>query len=294
MKEALTHLLRAQYGESTPLIYPTAVVQVQSAEDFFTLTERQRGDKILPLPVTMIPLAAADSPKVAPYADVVIAHIPEPPTDTRRFNPCRHCGERYFACHRCRKELDEEGAPEEAIEEEQEGPAKTVEGEENQKLVRLSLQSMVGITAEKSMKMRGRIGEAEVIILIDSGATSNFISQRAAKEIKLHITATREFVVLVGDGKVVTSKGKCSGVTVAIQGVEIIEDFLLFELGSSDIVLRYTWLATLGETRINWGLHTLKFKVLTHWITLVGDPSLTKAQASLNSMGGPAAHLING
>lgn len=94
---------------------------------------------------------------------------------------------------------------------------------------------------------------------------------------------TREFGVLVGDGQVVTSQGKCSGVTLAIR-VEIIKDFLLFELGSTDIVLGYTWMATLGETRINWGLQTLKFKVLTHWVTLVGDPCLTNPQVSLNNM----------
>lgn len=71
----------------------------------------------------------------------------------------------------------------------------------------------------------------------------------------------------------------------------------LFELGTADIFLGYSWLATLGDTRINWGTHTLSFKVEIEWGTLVGDPTLMRAHISLNSMvntarGGMLAYLM--
>lgn len=74
------------------------------------------------------------------------------------------------------------------------------------------------------------------------------------------VTETKCFGVSVGNGQVITGKEKCSGLTLSIQGIEIVEEFLLFELGTTDVVLGYSWLATLGETRINWGLHRLSFK----------------------------------
>lgn len=71
---------------------------------------------------------------------------------------------------------------------------------------------------------------------------------------------------------------------LAIQAVEIVEEFLLFELGTTYMVLGYSWLATLGETKINWGLHSLGFKIHNQWVILVGDPTLVRAQISLNSL----------
>ena len=74
------------------------------------------------------------------------------------------------------------------------------------------------------------------------------------------------------------------GLKLAIQGIEIHEEYMLFDLGATDMVLGYTWLATLGETRINWGLHIIRFQVDKEWVTITGDPTLLFAQVSLNSM----------
>lgn len=81
-----------------------------------------------------------------------------------------------------------------------------------------------------------------------------------------------------------TSGGKCVGLKLAIQGIEIHEEYMLFDLGATDMVLGYTWLATLGETRTNWGLHIIRFQVDKEWVTITGDPTLLFAQVSLNSM----------
>lgn len=94
-------------------------------------------------------------------------------------------------------------------------------------------------TAEKSMKIMGKIGDRDVVILIDSGATSNFISPGLVRELGLSITSSRGFEVGVGGGEIKQGKEKCSGITVAVQGVEITDDFLLFELGAIDMILGF-------------------------------------------------------
>lgn len=55
-------------------------------------------------------------------------------------------------------------------------------------------------------------------------------------------------------------------------------------MGSIDVVLGFSWLATLGETRTNWGLLRLSWKIGSYWVTIVGDPALSREQGSLNSL----------
>ena len=43
----------------------------------------------------------------------------------------------------------------------------------------ISLNSIVGITNPKTMKLLGKIGLNELIVMIDPGATNNFISNQA-------------------------------------------------------------------------------------------------------------------
>ncbi|XP_023633382.1 uncharacterized protein LOC111829008 [Capsella rubella] len=235
------------------------------------------------------------SPQQSPKSggEIVTANRPFNGRDNRKsvINPCRNCGERYFAGHRCRTaqkfkcleiEEDESGEMVEARNGEEEGsPEEHVEG---QTMEQLSLCSMVGIKAAKSLRLRGKIQEAQVVVLIDSGATCNFISKNFALKNKLKVTDTNKFGVCVGNGEIIYSKGKCNGVVLAVQGVEIVDEFLLFDLGTTDVVLGYSWLATLGDTKVNWKLQTLGFKLLDEWVTLVGDPSLIREQVSLKSL----------
>ncbi|XP_013601204.1 PREDICTED: uncharacterized protein LOC106308604 [Brassica oleracea var. oleracea] len=153
-----------------------------------------------------------------------------------------------------------------------------------QELHLLSLNSMVGITSKKTMKMEGVLGNREVVVFIDSGATCNFIATRLVEEMRLPVVETVGFGVAVGNGEVINGSGKCEYVEVEIQGIKIKEEFLKFELGTVDLVLGYSWLAKLGETRINWGLHILRFQSGEKWVSICSNPELLTAQVSLNSM----------
>jgi len=120
--------------------------------------------------------------------------------------------------------------------------------------------------------------------MVDSGATSCFISGTLVAELGLSVADTKGFGVRVAGGQIIRGKGKCIGLTVDIQGVEVTTDFYLFELEETDIILGFSWLATLGDTRTNWGLLRLSWKIGAYWVTIVGDPALSKAQVSLNTM----------
>ena len=69
-----------------------------------------------------------------------------------------------------------------------------------------------------------------------------------------------------------------------MQNVEVVEDFLLLEWGSSDVILGMKWLATLALTQVDWGPLVMKFQVGYTAMTLQGDLSLSKTLVSLKSM----------
>lgn len=50
-------------------------------------------------------------------------------------------------------------------------------------IVELSLNSVVGLTAPGTFKIKGKVEEWEVVVMIDCGATHNFISLRLVEEL---------------------------------------------------------------------------------------------------------------
>ena len=60
------------------------------------------------------------------------------------------------------------------------------------------------------------------------------------------VETTKAYGVLLGTGSV-QGIGICREVTIYLQGIEILEDFLPFDLSSSDIILGIQWLETLGN-----------------------------------------------
>ena len=116
----------------------------------------------------------------------------------------------------------------------------------------ISLQSLIGFTNSKTMKMEGSIGGNTVLILINSGATSNFIPTSVARRLGLPCTDCKPFGATLGTGTKVYGEGICRQVCLSLQGVGIVEDFFSLELGSLDVILGVQWLEKLGTVTINW------------------------------------------
>ena len=95
--------------------------------------------------------------------------------------------------------------------------------------------------------MKGEIQGQEVIVMIDSGATNNFISLTKVIHLNVQFSNMERFGVTLGNKEKVWRKGECKNVKVEIQVVQILEDFLILELGSIDLILGFHWLVKLGE-----------------------------------------------
>lgn len=59
---------------------------------------------------------------------------------------------------------------------------------EVEEVVELALNTVVGFSTPRTMKLKGKINEKEVVVLVDCGATHNFISQKLVDSLNLPLT----------------------------------------------------------------------------------------------------------
>lgn len=67
----------------------------------------------------------------------------------------------------------------------------------------VSLNSVAGLTTPRTLEMKGKIEDQEVMTLIDPSATHNFISKALAERAHLSINKTGSYGVTLGTGRLV-------------------------------------------------------------------------------------------
>lgn len=200
---------------------------------------------------------------------------------------CFRCDDKWSVGHRCRKKelsvllSQEEDENEETDQEWDEAFKDVIEEVRVIPQAEISLNSVMGITSPKTMKLRGSINGNKVVVMIDPGATHNFISLDAVKALGLQLTSSKSFGVSLGAGDALQGEGECKSVVLQLQGITIIEDYLPLALGNSDLILGIQWLEKLGTMTTNWKTQTIKFQIGSDTVTLKGDPSLGRTEISL-------------
>ena len=82
-------------------------------------------------------------------------------------------------------------------------------------VVELCINS-VGLTNPGTMKIRGIIEGKEVTVLVDCGATHNFISDKLVLTLQIATKDTSNYGVILGSGKAIKGKGVCEQVKLKV------------------------------------------------------------------------------
>lgn len=206
----------------------------------------------------------------------------------RRQGLCFKCGDKWSKTHQaiCPKkefriltvmngfEVELMGSVEEELEEE------VLSSE----LKTLSMNAYLGIDAPKTMKLMGKIHNAEVLVMMDSGASHNFISPQVVKKLRLLVCDDNSLDVLLGNGVIVKGSGVCKRVLFQLNGASFTSDFISLELGSVDVILGVQWLETLGKCEMDWKEQELSFIHNDEKVTIWGDRSLHSPRMSLKHL----------
>lgn len=134
--------------------------------------------------------------------------------ERRRKNQCFKCAGPFSSIHQCpdkhlRLLITDDGGGEESelLAVEVEEGEEEIEGEMS--LMSFHQLSQAQQIKPQSIKLKGTIHEVPVVILIDSGATHNFISQQLAKKMNLVTTNTSPLNIRLGDGSCSKTTGAC-------------------------------------------------------------------------------------
>lgn len=109
------------------------------------------------------------------------------------------------------------------------------------------------------MRLAAYIAQLEVILLVDTGSTHNFIDARLAKKLKLPIVAADRLQVLTASGDKLFTQGLCHSVNWTIQDFQFSTNFLLLPIKGCDLVLGTQWLLSLGPVVWDFSHLTMQF-----------------------------------
>ena len=155
------------------------------------------------------------------------ATVQPPPQPLRRLSPnemaerrrqglCYNCDEQYTRGHQCPRLFylevsdpdDEQVLAQEDIQ------------QDSQQLVEqpplISLHAIAGISTNETLKVYVTIGEYQLVALLDSGSTTNFINMAAAQQIGLHFHDSPGASVIVANGDRVQCQGLARDVATKI------------------------------------------------------------------------------
>ena len=115
--------------------------------------------------------------------------------EKRRKGECYFCTEQFGPDHKCATkgvfllELDDDATEEEAANN-----------------LGISHHALTGISTAKTMQLRVRLGDTELLALVDSGSTHTFLDDATVRRLGLHITPRPGLSVKIANGDRISSQ----------------------------------------------------------------------------------------
>ncbi|KAA3452986.1 Transposon Ty3-G Gag-Pol polyprotein [Gossypium australe] len=193
--------------------------------------------------------------------------------DRRKKGLCFWCGSKYSPGHKCSKSqvfqlvIEPTWEPgselkESIVDELQDCSEQFELGEQSPGSPVLSLHALQGLQSHHTMLFLALIDNTEVVVLVDSGSTHNFLDYKMAKRLKLPIEPCCPLKVMVANGVQLPTQGCCTAVPWEAQGYRFSTDFLLLGVKGFDVVLGIQWLLSLGQIAWSFSNLTMQFQYL--------------------------------
>ncbi|KAL5751884.1 hypothetical protein ACOSQ2_022391 [Xanthoceras sorbifolium] len=110
------------------------------------------------------------------------------------------------------------------------------ETENSKEEMSISHHALTGCVGLQIIRLRGKVRNREITILVNSGSTNNFLDPNTAKLTGVEVEETETLWVTVGGGGKISSKAKCNKFTWAMQGVLFSTEMRLLTLRGCDTV----------------------------------------------------------
>jgi hypothetical protein len=176
---------------------------------------------------------------------------------------CYKCGLRWNPAHKCSPTV-----PLHMVEElwqlvgstEAENEQSSLQEDSGEDFMFLSVNAVLGTEAPQTVKLLASIFTKKVIMLVDSGSSSSFISDRLANSHPNLIPLPTPVQVRVANGQVISCTHELPQCKVQLQGHCFYIDLKVLPLNWYDIILGMDWLSSHSPMHIHWQHKWLTFQ----------------------------------
>ncbi|KAL4587886.1 hypothetical protein LXL04_000762 [Taraxacum kok-saghyz] len=200
--------------------------------------------------------------------------------DRRRKGLCFNCGLKYSPQHKCTEgsmrillltDSDETDDSGDLVQPDDSLPDEPIPDGECSSLESCGFSSNPNPPLS-TIKLSGDISGLPALILLDSGASHNFISRKLAIALGLSIHHIPKIRIKLGDNRKVWLSEQCRNINIQLGSFSCTIDALVIELGDLDVILGIAWLRTLGDVLCNWLTQRIQFWNGSSLVTLQGIP----------------------
>jgi hypothetical protein len=122
-----------------------------------------------------------------------------------------------------------------------------------------TLASISGVPKFNTFGMRGVFQGQKVSVLIDGGASHNFIDLALLKRRHIPTVGFEGFKVEVAGGSTMPCDRYIPGMRLTLGGHELVQDVYVMDLPNTNIILGVQWLSTLGPITTNYKTMEMSF-----------------------------------
>ncbi|WVZ07738.1 hypothetical protein V8G54_021084 [Vigna mungo] len=149
----------------------------------------------------------------------------------------------------------------------------------------ISLHAFSGQWTPRTFRVTGSIQGYVVQILVDSGATHNFIQNRVAQFLHLPSQSTPSPLrVMVGNGEFLPCSTFCPSVILTLDNQEFRIDLYPLELSGTDVVLGVHWLSLISTFVMDYNVPYMRFNWKNQLVELRGDPGPNPSPISAHQL----------
>ena len=122
-----------------------------------------------------------------------------------------------------------------------------------------TLASISGVPKFNTFRMRGVLQGQRVSVLIDGGASHNFIDAALLKRRHIPTVEFEGFKVEVAGGSTMPCNRYIPGMKLTLGRHELVQDVYVMDLPDTNIILGVQWLSTLGPITTNYKTMEMSF-----------------------------------
>nr|KYP73255.1 Transposon Ty3-G Gag-Pol polyprotein [Cajanus cajan] len=195
--------------------------------------------------------------------------------DRRDKNLCYNCDERYTRDHRCKSQFLLLVVPaaddiSDSLPEQESQPPDDPSLEAGL----ISLHSLSGQWTPQTFRITGSLKGYEVHIMVDSGATHNFIQSKVAHFLNLPLEPTSSpLKVMVGNGDFLPCTTYCPQAQITLASLKFPIDLYPLDLSGTDIVLGVQWLTQISPFIMDYNGPFMRFMWEGNMVELKGEHS---------------------